>query len=228
MVDSSLSMGLHDADSSPVPAEPSRAQQVQSALADTTFLQDLRRTHDVVLFRFDQDLERLTTFNKLPASPSAEEARPDQSTTKALKGDDLLAPRGAETRLGQAIGQILVEEHNEPVSGLIVITDGQQNAGIEPASVLATAREAGIPIFTIGIGSDRQSVNVRVSDFVAPARAYPGDKYTATGYLQSQGLAGQTVSVELLSSEASAGAARYARKSKHGRRFAAGHARGRR
>ena len=70
------------------------------------------------------------------------------------------------------------------MSGLIVFTDGQQNAGIEPTAVFATAREASIPIFPIGIGSNRQNVNVRVSDFVAPARAYPGDKYTATGYLQ--------------------------------------------
>ena len=37
-------------------------------------------------------------------------------------------------------------------------------------------------------------------------RAYPGDKYTATGYLQSQGLAGDSVTVELLSSDAAAGA----------------------
>ena len=41
--------------------------------------------------------------------------------------------------------------------------------------------------------------NVRISDFVAPARAYPDDRYTVTGYVQAQGLAGKSVEVELLS-----------------------------
>ncbi|HEY4310463.1 MAG TPA: vWA domain-containing protein [Pirellulales bacterium] len=203
MVDSSLSMGLHDADSSPVPAEPSRAQQVQAALADSRFLKDLRRTHDVVLLRFDQEVARLATLEKLPPEPSTDESK--QPAPIDIKWDEVLAPQGAETRLGQALGQVLAEEHNEPVSGLILFTDGQQNAGIEPASVLSNAREAGIPIFAIGIGSDRQNANVRVSDFVAPARAYPGDKYTATGYLQAQGMAGQTVTVELLASDMPSG-----------------------
>ena len=38
---------------------------------------------------------------------------------------------------------------------------------------------------------------MRVSDLVAPARAYPGDRFQVTGYVQSQGLAGRTVTVEL-------------------------------
>ena len=33
-------------------------------------------------------------------------------------------------------------------------------------------------------------------------RAYPGDRYTVTGYLQAQGLAGRLVTVQLLSRDA--------------------------
>ena len=35
------------------------------------------------------------------------------------------------------------------------------------------------------------------AELVAPARAYPGDSFQVTGYLQSQGLSGRTVAVEL-------------------------------
>ncbi|HVU86936.1 MAG TPA: vWA domain-containing protein [Pirellulales bacterium] len=206
MVDTSLSMGLHDADASPIPAEPSRAQQIQAALAGSSFLRDLRRTHDVVLVRFDQDCARVATLNKVTADAAATGAATDDDALEHLKWDELFAPHGAETRLGEALAQVLNEERSEPVAGIIVFTDGQQNAGVEPAAVLASAREAGFPIYPIGVGSNRQNVNVRVSDFVAPARAYPGDKYTATGYLQAQGLAGQTVTVELLASDAAPGA----------------------
>ncbi len=202
MVDTSLSMGLHDAEATPVPAEPSRAQQVQTALDKTSFLDELRRTHEVVLLRFDEELTRLATLEKQPSATAPAEAPPAAEAATPQKWEEWLAPRGGETRLGEALRQVINEERTEPVAGVIVLTDGQQNAGVDPLSVAALAREAGIPLFPIGIGSQRQNVNVRVSDFVAPARAYPGDKYTATGYLQSQGLSGQTVTVELLASDA--------------------------
>jgi len=206
LLDTSLSMGLHDNNgATPIPADPSRAQQVISALSESRFLDDLRKKHDVVLARFDQDTGRVDTISKFSpeelAKPSTSAAKPKTE----FKWAEALAARGAETRLGQSLRQLLLEERTQPVSALVLVSDGQQNAGPEPLSVLPLAKDIGVPIYTIGIGSDRQNVNVRISDFVAPARAYPGDKYNATGYLQAQGLAGQTVTVELLSSEATSG-----------------------
>ena len=206
MVDTSLSMGLHDSDASPIPAEPSRAQQVVAALAGTRFLDDLRHTHDVLLMRFDRDLAQVATLDKLPPATGDDPVRSSATRAAEFVWHDAFMPHGEETRLGAALRQVLIEQHSEPLAGVILITDGQQNAGIEPAAQCVTAREAGVPLFPIGIGSDRQSANVRVSDFVAPARAYPGDKYTATGYLQAQGMAGQNVVVELYSGEGATGA----------------------
>ncbi|MEX0977692.1 MAG: VWA domain-containing protein, partial [Pirellulales bacterium] len=65
---------------------------------------------------------------------------------------------------------------------------------------------AKIPIFTVGVGSDRRPANVRIGDLVAPARAFPGDSFKITGYLQCEGLADRTVDVELLSRSGGAGA----------------------
>jgi len=87
----------------------------------------------------------------------------------------------------------------------VVFSDGGQNAGVAPKAAAAAAGEAKLPIFTVGIGSDLRPVNVRVSDLVAPARAYPGDQYTVTGYIQAQGLAGRVVGVELLARDGDAG-----------------------
>ena len=53
-----------------------------------------------------------------------------------------------------------------------------------------------------------QPTNVAVCDLAAPARAYPGDHYTVTGYLQAQGMAGKVVTVQVFSRPASSGAAR--------------------
>jgi len=216
-VDTSLSMGLHDNDASPVPAEPSRAQKVVAAISESRLLEDLRKTHDVVVARFDQEAVQVATLPKhgIPPAEGEEAANSSDadkaaSTTvpeKKIDWSEALAPRGVETRLGQTLRQLVNEQQSQPISGIVMITDGGQNAGLEPAAAVALAREAKIPVFAVGIGSDQQPVNVRISDFVAPARAFPGDSYTATGYLQAQGLAGRTVTVELLSREATSGGA---------------------
>lgn len=80
---------------------------------------------------------------------------------------------------------------------MIVLTDGASNAGVDPAAAVAALAKAGVPVHALGIGSDRLPTNVRVADVLVPARVFPGDRFAVTAYLQAQGLAGQTVRVEL-------------------------------
>jgi hypothetical protein len=209
LVDTSLSMGLHDDDSSSTSAEQNRIEGIVRALEQGEFLGELRRKHDVEVLRFDQDSQRLVSLAKRTPEAEKKQSPREGDSNAPAKPDWLaaLAPRGTETRLGQALEQWLEADRGAPISGIVVFTDGQQNAGLEPAAAVELARESRIPIYTIGIGSLEQPVNVRISDFVAPARAYPGDRYLATGYLQAQGLAGKTVSVELFSRSAATVAA---------------------
>ena len=208
LVDTSLSMGLHDTTASAVPATPNRLEQVVSTLQDSELLKKLREKHDVVIGRFDSDLSRVGSFGKLEvqASPEAKTATPvavnEPKVSDSSQNTDwakALLPQGSETRLGQSLRQLINDECSTPLAGIVVFSDGGQNSGIDPSAAIAVARDAKIPIFTVGIGSDRRPANVRVSDLVAPARAYPGDSFNITGYLQSEGLADRTVSVELSS-----------------------------
>jgi hypothetical protein len=212
LVDTSLSMGLHDDPSGAAQMGPSRADQVAKALSSAgpgagKLIEQLQQEHDVLVLRFDQELGRIAGLAKLPAAPAPSNtaAQAPSLTPKQPVVDwyDVLKPRGTETRLGQALRQVINDERAGPVAGIALFTDGGQNAGPEPAQAAQLAREAKIPLFPVGIGSDRQPTNVRASDLLAPARAYPGDSYSVTGYVQGQGMAGQTVTVELLSKEAS-------------------------
>jgi len=110
-----------------------------------------------------------------------------------------LSPLGNESRLGQALLQWIYQQRSAPLAGVIVVTDGGLNAGVKPQAAIALARENRISIFAIGMGSQIRPVNVAVSGLIAPPRAYPGDDFTVTGYLQADGLAGKTVTVELSS-----------------------------
>ena len=111
-----------------------------------------------------------------------------------------LLPQGAETRLGQSLRQIDQRRTGHARRRRGRVQRRRPERGHRSVSAaIAAARDAKIPIYTVGIGSDRRPANVRVSDLVAPARAYPGDSFKITGYLQSEGLADRTVTVELLS-----------------------------
>lgn len=110
---------------------------------------------------------------------------------------DELGPTGAETRLGDAVRSALLSGSGGPVAGIIVLSDGGQNAGLDPATAIELAQQMEIPVHTVGVGSSAPRRNVRVSDLVAPTRAYPGDSFTITGYLHGEGFANRIVDVEL-------------------------------
>ncbi len=117
----------------------------------------------------------------------------------AVDWHQALAPRGTATRLGDAIRAIVAKERGGSLAGIVVATDGGSNMGIDCDVAAKVAQGAGIPVFPIGLGSDRQPVNARVVDLEAPKRVYPGDKFPLTGYLQAYGLRGRLVKVQLLS-----------------------------
>lgn len=209
LVDTSLSMGISDSNEA---AGINRSQQVAKALKDSDFIAQLRKTHDVAVIPFGEELkrDRMVTLGKETPERTAAVASGEQDAAAPIRiaSPDwmkLLAATGTETRLGQALRQLIQEDRGTPVSGIIVFSDGGQNAGIPTASAVALAQEAKIPIFTVGIGSDRPLTNVAICDFAAPARAYPGDHYTVTGYLQAQGLAGKVITVRVLSRPAVSG-----------------------
>ncbi|MBN1910621.1 MAG: hypothetical protein JW818_12825 [Pirellulales bacterium] len=213
LVDTSLSMGLSD-DST---GASTRADQVINQIGQTDFLQRLRQRNDVSLFRFGRTLEPIVTLDRLPEEGEAATQPEKNKNASDKKGEEnaakpappdwkkVLAPLGTETRLGEALRRLLIEEQGAPLSGVIVITDGGQNAGINIDAAVAAAHEAGVPIYPIGIGSAREAPSVRVSDFIVPARAFPGDQYPVTAYIQAQKMAGKVLTVELSSQETAPG-----------------------
>lgn len=208
LVDTSQSMGLSDTDSSVSTPESTRSHQVAAALEKSDFVNRLRQTHDVIVMRFDETLSRIATLAKFvlhPESPDGSK-QPEITTTaasepsppgEAIDWEKALRPLGRETRLGQAMRQVIGDQRGAPISGVVVITDGGQNAGPSPDSAMELAADAKMAMFPVGVGSTQRPANVRVYEFEAPERAHPGDPYTVTGLIQGEGMANQTVNVEL-------------------------------
>ncbi|HEV2968716.1 MAG TPA: hypothetical protein VGY55_01930, partial [Pirellulales bacterium] len=297
LADTSISMGLSNSDAATSSPGDSRIGQVVTEFTAGKMLDEMRKTHDVVVSRFDQDLGKIITLPKVQdvmareqsdiaaqaaresrakwlryaiiaaagvfavsmlgfvvrrllfrrrigswvfgigatvsataifgalaylsldnpnrdlllllgmREPTAEPSQPQPSEqipgapSKPAKVDwaTALKPRGIETRLGECLHELISEERTQPVSGVVVFTDGGQNAGLDPSAAIELARETKIPIYLVGLGSDRRPVSARIADFAAPPRAYPGDSFTVNAEIEAQGMAGRQVDVELVS-----------------------------
>jgi hypothetical protein len=132
----------------------------------------------------------------------AEKDKPQEVATPKVDWHEQLSPRGVETRIGDNLKFVIDKERGGPIAGVVLITDGGQNTGTDVSSALAAAQDALIPIYTVGIGSDKRPVNLRIVDVEAPERVYPGDKFSLTGYVQAQGTNRSYVSVEMYSADA--------------------------
>src|SRR4051794_7389160 len=204
LVDTSQSMGLPDGDLSTGTNSP-RLEAVSNVLGTSPILEDLRRNHDVHIARFERDVEPLISFPKTePEALSPEDIaahtgskESQHSPSDTAKWLDNLQPRGSETRLGQALADELRLYHGSPLAGIVVISDGAQNAGIEPGTAIEAAKLAKVPLYTIGVGSTAQAKNIAIRDMLVPTRAFPHDTLNITGYIQATGYAGRTIDVDL-------------------------------
>ncbi|PQO34086.1 hypothetical protein DTL21_11110 [Bremerella cremea] len=110
-----------------------------------------------------------------------------------------LQPTGMETRIGDAVVQVVNQERGGPFSGILLVSDGANNEGTAPADAARMAQEIGARIVTVGLGSDEQPHSVRVVDLEAPAKAYPGDEFQLRGYIQGFGMPNKLVTLQVAS-----------------------------
>jgi hypothetical protein len=211
LVDVSQSMGLGE-DENTTDTSATRINAVVSALEHSPLIAELRQTHDVNIARFDQEVDPIVSLPMEGRESRVEGQGPDasDSNTKNTAALDLrpstleqidwpkeLQPRGTQTRLGQALADELRLNRDAPLAGVVVISDGAQNAGIEPAAAVESAQVAKVPLYTVGVGSAIVQRNVAIRDLIVPTRAFPNDTLNVTGYLQANGYANQSVEVEL-------------------------------
>jgi hypothetical protein len=134
--------------------------------------------------------------------PEGEAAATPAPATKASKAtvdwNEVVRPRGLETRLGEAVNEAVRQLGGRTLSGIVVISDGNSNAGIEPSTAQEVAKRAETRLFTVGVGSTEQPVNLQVVSIQAPSDVHLNDPYDFSAFVQGFGLKGRTATVELL------------------------------
>lgn len=119
------------------------------------------------------------------------------SATNRITSVDDLAFDGTRTHLGQALTRAHEELAGVPLSGMVVVSDGADNADVELADALVPLEAAGVPVFTVGLGREEYSRDIQLSRVDTPRSVLKGAALVVDVLLTQNGYAGETVSVQV-------------------------------
>ena len=103
---------------------------------------------------------------------------------------------GSSTDLGSVLNHIHFNQNN--LAGAIIITDGQNNHGIDPLKLIDNIK---VPIFTLGIGESKPLIDLSIEGVDAPTVAIKGENVNINVTIHSHGDLNEKVNVILYSGE---------------------------
>jgi len=84
-----------------------------------------------------------------------------------------------------------------PVLGIVLLTDGRQNAPVDPLPTVDRLAARGVPVYPVLIGSTAPPRDAAIAAIKAPESVYRGDVATIAVTLKIDGYAGREVAVTL-------------------------------
>ena len=168
LIDDSRSMQIADRDEEP------RRQFVEASFGEAvgSLLPGLADRFALRFFRFSSDTDR-------------------------IDGIDELTYSGTRTHLGQAVSRAYEELAGVPLSGLVVVTDGADNAEGGLGEALLPLRASGVPVFTVGVGREEFERDIQMSRVETPRQVLKGASLVVELVVTHRGYRGQTVTVQV-------------------------------
>jgi uncharacterized membrane protein len=145
------------------PSGQSRLQEVAAALQKDT-LQRLEKTFAVRLFGFAQATTPLDSLTAMP-------------------------PPGRQTRIGDALTQVLQSAGSAPLAGVILFSDGAENGDTLTEERLAEIASYGVPVHTVGIGPEKVLGDLELERVAVSSNAPAGSTIDAEVGIRHHGAA---------------------------------------
>ncbi len=133
------------------------------------------------------------SLNQVPQTADSKVADP----AAMEKWTAIIQPRGAETRIGESLYQLIGQISGRTLSGLVVISDGQSNTGLDIEPARMRAERSGTRLISVGVGSEKPQLNLWVSGMQSPADVHQGDPFDITVMVQGTASRDQEVTVRL-------------------------------
>lgn len=159
-LDASASMAYAD---NPDAARQSRLQQATTALRGTA-LPALQKSFEVRLFSF-------------------------AAGTASIPAVDEVPPPGPQTRIGDALLQLLQTAGSVPLAGIVLVSDGAENGGTLSEEHLSEIASYGVPVHTVGVGPEQISADLELEDVRLAQLAPAGATVTASVEVRHDGAA---------------------------------------
>ncbi|HEV3024361.1 MAG TPA: vWA domain-containing protein, partial [Pirellulales bacterium] len=188
LVDTSDSMGLND---------PYRDDEANRQLASKLGYENtaaMRKAQRLELAKraLAQVMDNLSDGREVSVYTFAHQAI--EITGDAIQSAE---PKGTETAIGDALTGALAEHRGQPVAGMLLVSDGQSNAGEDPRQVAEQAGKQGIPIVTVAVGTEEGPSNARLTAIEADPVVFVRDSAEVALLIEAHGMQGRTGIVTL-------------------------------
>ncbi|MBN1419235.1 MAG: VWA domain-containing protein [Planctomycetes bacterium] len=181
LLDASESMGIRD-ERSPTGAPAARIERAKEILTapGRGILERLGEGTAILLHTFGDRLHPIA------------EADPDAARI-LLRG---IEPDLPATHLGSAIEEAAARTTGRSIAGVILLTDGASNGGIEPIEAARRLRDRGIPILPIGLGL-ADPPDVRIDALIVQGTVFAKDRVPVRIRVSSRGYTGKEGALRL-------------------------------
>jgi hypothetical protein len=111
--------------------------------------------------------------------PDEDKAKLKENRTKLEKRVDVARSIANGTNVPDSLVSVVNREAANMVQGIVVFSDGRSNIGSDSAylELKTRASRENIPIFTVAVGEDRQTVSIVLSEVQAPDNAPPDEAF---------------------------------------------------
>jgi von Willebrand factor type A domain len=172
---------------------PSRIEMVQSVLSNQSngLLGELTDRYHVYLYQFSEKPVPL-----LPAD-SNETHSPEEIANSLLQ----IKPEGENTLIASSVRSVLREFRGRPPAALVVFSDGVSSSGYSEQLSEVAEESFGqyVPIYPIGVGSDKALRDINIVHLDAEDVAYVNNPVRFSALIRSNGYKKKSVTVQLKS-----------------------------
>jgi hypothetical protein len=183
LVDTSQSMGLND----PLPDDDTWQQtagklgvESVAAMRKQSRLDLVKRVLERIADPLSRDREiSFYSFSQQPLSVGKDEL------TK-------LEAQGTGTAIGDALAAALAEHRGQPLAGVLLVSDGQSNAGQDARKAAEAAGKLGVPIVALAAGTEVGPSNARLATIEADPIVFVRDPTEIGVVVDAQGMQGRT------------------------------------
>ena len=113
---------------------------------------------------------------------------------KKIKNTESFDSSGSSTDIGKVLNHIELNQDN--LAGAVIISDGQNNNGINPKSLIKNIK---VPVYTLGIGETKPLIDLSIESVDAPTVAVKGENVNSKATINSYGNLDEKVNVVLYS-----------------------------